>query len=135
MKISKNLRIEGNKVISYTTHVATIDNTNGVLMVKGWWSATTTRHINKVAEMYGLKKVDEAGQQHEVKDTTFGLMKAFLLMGSDNKSTIEEKVAYKERIVFATMKSKIAGWKKPEDWDTLSPAQKLERLQKVESLV
>ena len=34
-----NLRIDGNRVISYTTHVATIENGN--LVQLGWWSQTT----------------------------------------------------------------------------------------------
>ena len=53
------LRIEGKKVISYTTHVATIRGKT--LQVfdtwekgKGWFSKTTTRHIKYVAEHFGL---------------------------------------------------------------------------------
>ena len=51
-KYQQNLRLEGNKVISYTTHVATIDGQN--LLQLGWWSRTTQKHVNYVAKEYGL---------------------------------------------------------------------------------
>ena len=51
-KYQQNLSVEGNKVISYTTHVATIDGEN--LIQLGWWSVTTQKHINYVAKEYGL---------------------------------------------------------------------------------
>ena len=51
-KYKKNLKIEGNKVISYTTHVATIKGDE--LRQLGYWSATTTRHINYVTEELNL---------------------------------------------------------------------------------
>lgn len=59
MKYKQNLRIEGNKVWSYTTHVATIDGNN--LIVLGYWSHTTSKHINHVADELGLTKVDIKG--------------------------------------------------------------------------
>jgi len=55
MKLSKhkqNLKIEGSKVISYVTHVANIKGEE--LEVLGYWSATTTRHINFVAQELNL---------------------------------------------------------------------------------
>ena len=51
-KYQQNLRLDGNKVISYTTHVATIDGQN--LLQLGWWSRTTQKHVNYVAKEYGL---------------------------------------------------------------------------------
>jgi hypothetical protein len=51
-RYKENLRIEGNKVISYTTHVATIEDQN--LIQLGWWSMTTQKHINYVAKEYCL---------------------------------------------------------------------------------
>ncbi len=53
---ASNLKVENNKVISYTTHVATIQDKK--LLVHGYWSQTTTKHINKVAAQFGLTKVD-----------------------------------------------------------------------------
>ena len=54
-RYKQNLRIEGNKVISYITHVATIDN--GKLIQLGWWSVTTQKHINYVAKELNLELV------------------------------------------------------------------------------
>lgn len=55
-KYKQNLRIEGNKVISYTTHVASIEGTN--LRQLGWWSMTTQKHINYVARELNLDLVE-----------------------------------------------------------------------------
>jgi hypothetical protein len=49
-----NLRLEGNKVISYTTKVAEIDEDKMTLKQLGYWSVTTQRHINYVAQQEGL---------------------------------------------------------------------------------
>jgi len=54
-KYNQNLRIEGNKVISYTTHVATINGSN--LEQLGWWSMTTQKHINYVASELNLNLI------------------------------------------------------------------------------
>ena len=51
-KYKQNLRIEGNKVISYVTHVATIKGSE--LHQLGWWSVTTQKHINYVANELNL---------------------------------------------------------------------------------
>ena len=47
-----NLKVEGDKVYSYNTHVATINGTT--LNVHGWWSQTTTKHVNYVAKTLNL---------------------------------------------------------------------------------
>lgn len=51
-KYKQNLRIEGNKVISYVTHVATIKGSE--LHQLGYWSMTTQKHINYVAKELNL---------------------------------------------------------------------------------
>ena len=51
-KYKENLRVQGDKVISYSTHVATIEGNN--LIELGWWSATTRKHVNYVANEYCL---------------------------------------------------------------------------------
>ena len=50
-----NLKLVGNQVISYTTHVATIEG--DTLRVLGYWSKTTAKHINYVAAELGLTKL------------------------------------------------------------------------------
>jgi len=52
-KYNQNLRIIGDQVWSYQTHVATIKDNN--LIQLGYWSMTTQKHINYVAKELGLK--------------------------------------------------------------------------------
>ena len=54
-RYKQNLRIDGNRVISYTTHVATIENGN--LIQLGYWSQTTQKHINYVAQELNLNLI------------------------------------------------------------------------------
>ena len=56
-KYKENLRIiNGKDVYSYSTLVAEIKDDE--LHVFGWWSRTTSKHINYVADYYNLKKLD-----------------------------------------------------------------------------
>ena len=54
-KYKKNLRIENNKVFSYNIHVATIEKSD--LKQLGYWSATTQKHINYVANELSLNLI------------------------------------------------------------------------------
>jgi hypothetical protein len=54
-KYKQNLRQDQNKIISYTTHVATIEGGN--LIQLGWWSMTTQKHINYVARELNLNLI------------------------------------------------------------------------------
>ncbi len=56
-RYKQNLRIVGDKVYSYCTHVATIEHPN--LIQHGWWSVTTQKHINYVAKEYNLNTIDK----------------------------------------------------------------------------
>ena len=59
-KYKENLRIIDNTdVYSYSTRVAQIKDEE--LHVYGWWSPTTSRHVNYVANHYNLKKVEKNG--------------------------------------------------------------------------
>ena len=51
-KYKQNLTIRGNEVWSYSTHVATINNND--LLQLGYWSQTTQKHINYVADHLDL---------------------------------------------------------------------------------
>ena len=55
MKYKQNLKIEGNQVLSYSTHVATIEGEN--LMQLGWHSVTTQKHINYIANELNLNLI------------------------------------------------------------------------------
>ena len=51
-KYKQNLRIDRNDVWSYTTKVARIEGNE--LYQLGYWSMTTQKHINYVADYYDL---------------------------------------------------------------------------------
>ncbi len=51
-RYKQNLHIKDNNVYSYNTNVATIINDK--LLVLGWWSVTTSKHINYVARELDL---------------------------------------------------------------------------------
>lgn len=54
-KYKQNLKVIGNSVYSYTTHVATIKG--DTLKQLGWWSVTTQKHINYVANELNLNLI------------------------------------------------------------------------------
>ena len=58
-RYKQNLRIQGNNVWSYTTIVAKIDGPN--LHQLGYWSQTTQKHINYVANYLNLNLVKNEG--------------------------------------------------------------------------
>ena len=56
-KYKENLRIiNGKDVYSYSTRVAQIKGNE--LHIYGWWSSTTSKHINYVADYYNLTKIN-----------------------------------------------------------------------------
>ena len=52
-----NLKTDDNFVYSYDTKVAEIDHINKQVTPLGWWSVTTSKHINYVASEYGYKVI------------------------------------------------------------------------------
>ena len=46
----------------------------------------------------------------------------------------DKAIAYKERIVFSTMRASIPDWQPPSDWNSLTNGQKLDRLDKLQSV-
>ena len=72
----------------------------------------------------------------EKKTNPMDMMTAFLKLGeiTNPDETLANKVAYKQRIVFATMRASIPGWQEPYDWARLPDEQKMERLLKIEAL-
>ena len=61
-----------------------------------------------------------------------------MLLGDLDATSTEKlsdaRVAYKERIAFATMRASIPDWQPPKDWDTLSNKEKHKRLKKLKSV-
>tara|TARA_R110000787_G_scaffold244972_1_gene350786 strand:- start:234 stop:419 length:186 start_codon:yes stop_codon:yes gene_type:complete len=56
-KYKQNLSIQGNNVWSYSTIVAKIDGND--LLQLGYWSQTTQKHINYVADQLDLILIKE----------------------------------------------------------------------------
>ena len=54
----KRLSVQGTKVFSYGTHVADINHTTKRVKKRGWWSMTTSTHINYVAHELGYEIVE-----------------------------------------------------------------------------
>ena len=72
------------------------------------------------------------------EDSSLKFMNAFLKLGditSDKNETIADKVNYKQKIVFATMRANIPQWEMPNDWDKISNEDKLKRLTKLEEII
>ena len=54
-KYKQNLKATDDSVYSYKTRVAEIDHKNRTITPLGWWSVTTSKHINYVGSEYGYK--------------------------------------------------------------------------------
>ena len=61
-----------------------------------------------------------------------------MLLGDLDATSTEKlsdaRVAYKERIAFATMRASIPDWQPPNNWDSLSNEEKNKRLKKLQSV-
>ena len=58
-KYKQNLRATDNYIYSYETKVAEINHETRTIKPLGWWSMTTSKHINYVGSEYGyeVKKI------------------------------------------------------------------------------
>ena len=54
-RYKQNLRASHNAVYSYDTRVANINHRDRTITPLGWWSVTTSKHINYVGSEYGYK--------------------------------------------------------------------------------
>jgi hypothetical protein len=125
-------------VKSYETLVAEIDYVNKKVIEIGKWSSTTTKHVNYASRELGFELVKyKLKKIVEETNHTFDMMNIFLKLGSlvEHKNTLQEKVAYKERIIFSTMRNSIPNWEQPNDWSKISLEEKLERLNLIEKAI
>jgi hypothetical protein len=62
-KYRKNLRVRDNKVFSYGEHVANIIPSERKVVPFRWYSITTSKHVNHVANVLGytVEKVEKGG--------------------------------------------------------------------------
>jgi len=54
-KYKQNLKASSTHFLSYDTEVAEIDHATQTIKPLGWWSMTTTKHINYVGSEYGYE--------------------------------------------------------------------------------
>jgi len=54
----ENLLVSEDNVFSYLTKVATINHKERTIKPLGWWSVTTSRHINYVGREYNYKVLE-----------------------------------------------------------------------------
>ena len=47
------------RLVSYNTEVANYNHETNIMTVNGWYSATTSRHINAFLEYYGFDKCNK----------------------------------------------------------------------------
>jgi len=125
-----NLHLEGDEVYSYSTNVATIDHANRKLYVYGWWSVTTSKHINYVAREYGLT-IEKRDRKEEPEETGGELktIKMVMTMGNIFGKDQKEKNDWKARMLKAGLENK--GLIMPNDWNQLPEPEKEKRLNKV----
>ena len=56
-RYKENLLVSDDFIFSYLTKVAKIDHINRIVKPLGWWSVTTSKHINYVAREYNYKLI------------------------------------------------------------------------------
>lgn len=135
----KNVRIQGDKIISYTTHVATLQHDSKTVKRLGYWSRTTQRHINFIASQFGYKIIDltpqerderERQRQEEDRKQAESMMKLAGMFSAMSRLTDSEADANKTaKRIFSSI-----GCDFPADWDSLPEAEKTRRLNEVEKI-
>ena len=128
MRYKKNLHLDGYKVYSYNTHVATLNPSAGVIVIHGWWSQTTSMHINHVAAAWGLKKVKGPGPQEETPKNGggLGMIAGIAKLGEILCDNQKDKNDWKMRMLKAGLENQ--GLMIPDDWGLLSEDEKQRRL-------
>lgn len=71
-KIGHNIFLDGNKVYSFLTHVATIEGNK--LIEHGKYSQTTTKHVRKVASMYSLELIPSTEKKTDFDMLPMGII-------------------------------------------------------------
>ena len=60
-KYKQNLRVDEYNIYSYDTRVAKIDHNDKMVYCLGYWSRTTSKHINYVAREYNYTIINGEG--------------------------------------------------------------------------
>ena len=76
-RYKQNLKQHKDKIYSYNTHVATIHYNNDYkkesLIQHGWWSVTTQKHVNYVANEYNLPIIEMDKGKYETGHLNIGV--------------------------------------------------------------
>ncbi len=56
-KYFKNLEFNDKYIFSYNTNVATIDHDKRQVIIKHWYSVTTSKHINYIANLLNYQTI------------------------------------------------------------------------------
>lgn len=120
MRYKRNLRVVGDEVYSYGTHVATIEGCH--LIVHGYWSMTTTKHVNYVARELGLEIVK--GERVEKRESSFRRAGMVAKLGELLCHSEKDANEWKLRM----LKAGIPGLDVPEDFSGLDEKEKKRRL-------
>lgn len=135
------LKLFGNEIAyRYNDAEGTLSITNC-----GWFSNTTKERLNGIPgvrihqkdfewylndELWDGSLIDITGKAPTSGRNEFDFMKVFMVLGD---MTSPDDVKYKERIVFATMRSMIPDWQPPSGWDSLPDKEKLNRLNRIQN--
>lgn len=126
-RYQQNLHIgDGGRVYSYNTHVATINSAARELLIHGWWSVTTSKHINYVAKEYGLTKKDAPKEESQEKTPLAEMLKSVAMVcafGNILCDTEKDKNDWKKRMI-----ATLPGIDMPEDFDKLPEEERTRRL-------
>lgn len=120
-KYKQNLRIDGNKIFSYNTHVATIDG--HMLIRHGWYSVTTSKHVNYVARELGLTLTDMPKDEPE-PEQSFKSVAMVAAMGEILCNSPKEVNDWKKRMLIAG----VPGISFPDDFDNLPEEERARRI-------
>lgn len=56
-RYKQNLKVIGNNIFSYDTNVAKINHNKKTIIVLGWWSVTTSKHINYITKLLNYSQI------------------------------------------------------------------------------
>ena len=65
LKYTQNLALDGSHVLSYGTKVARVNHVNRVVHTLGYWSQTTSKHINYAAAQLGYEVIAPIKQRRK----------------------------------------------------------------------
>ena len=124
-RYKENLSVSDGYIYSYDTRVAKIVHRKRLICQLGWWSVTTQKHINYVANEYNyeLDRYYYKGNKTEEKTSnTFDMLKSVCAIGGIMNDTKEDKIKWNKRMLSAS------GVTFPDDFDTLPLEEQEKRI-------